>query len=540
MSGTKQRVTLNNLSEPQQVRELNRQLSWIWDQLLGGLSMKSLSASARAVIASKASGEEVESLVQQRAEEILLEVRKPASAVDTGSGVLINEKGVYVTGGEVDLRTNDGEQYLNITPECVEASEVRSPTVAARYDGAVILFVDGQATGEQLETGNYYRSLADVCAVLSGRHLDGNVVVMMAEGMIEYGNLSIVGICGSGSVTVKGTGSMVQGALVLGQCAVPVRLEGLSVVCALGDALTVRSMYAEVSQCSLKSAADGHAVSVRRGARLRCEGCVLTAQGCAGYVDETSQAVFADCRGAGTLMAAGMMIASGTVPVGGCVNAGGLMSAANVVETGAEGEAPEVQEQMTAHYPMTHSDSYAGGSWSFFSDADIRQGITGNSGRIYGCIWFDTAAMREQLSGKVVQQVSLRLKMQSGYGRGVAVSVQLYGTGMAYDGRTGAPTLVTEYGTIGSASPGEVNVITVPNRVAEDLAAGVICGLVLRSDDTEKYNGRAYSKNYARFDGQTSGTEESVPCLTVTAGGRASAAAICGQVLCGEAICGEE
>ncbi len=177
MSGVKQRITLNNLSEPQQVRELNRQLSWIWDQLLGGLSMKSLNASARAVIDSKASGEEVESLMRQTSEEILMEVRKPASGLDTKSGVVINEKGVYVTGGEVDLRTSDGEQYLNITPECVEASEVRSPTVAARYDGALILFGDAAATGEQLEEGAYYRSLADVCAVLSGRHVDGHVVV---------------------------------------------------------------------------------------------------------------------------------------------------------------------------------------------------------------------------------------------------------------------------------------------------------------------------------------------------------------------------
>ena len=110
MSSAKQRTTLTNLSEPQQMRELNRQLSWIWDQLLGGLSMKSLSASARAVIDSKAGAEEVESLVRQSAEEILLEVRKPAAGLDTKSGVVINEKGVYVTGGEIIPPTGGGEE----------------------------------------------------------------------------------------------------------------------------------------------------------------------------------------------------------------------------------------------------------------------------------------------------------------------------------------------------------------------------------------------------------------------------------------------
>lgn len=58
----KQRVTLTNLSEPQQMRELNRQMSWIWDQLLGGLSLKALNSSARAVIDSKASYEDTDEL----------------------------------------------------------------------------------------------------------------------------------------------------------------------------------------------------------------------------------------------------------------------------------------------------------------------------------------------------------------------------------------------------------------------------------------------------------------------------------------------
>ena len=58
----KQRTTLTDLREPQQMRELNRQLTWIWDQLLGGLSLKSLNAGTRKVIDSKASAEDVDEL----------------------------------------------------------------------------------------------------------------------------------------------------------------------------------------------------------------------------------------------------------------------------------------------------------------------------------------------------------------------------------------------------------------------------------------------------------------------------------------------
>lgn len=41
-TGNNIRRTITNLRDPQQIRELNRQLEWIWGQLLGGISKKSL------------------------------------------------------------------------------------------------------------------------------------------------------------------------------------------------------------------------------------------------------------------------------------------------------------------------------------------------------------------------------------------------------------------------------------------------------------------------------------------------------------------
>ena len=40
------RKTFTNLSDPQQIRELNRQMEWIWHQLMGGLTEKAFSAAA--------------------------------------------------------------------------------------------------------------------------------------------------------------------------------------------------------------------------------------------------------------------------------------------------------------------------------------------------------------------------------------------------------------------------------------------------------------------------------------------------------------
>ena len=80
MSGNpKQRLTLTDLKEPQQMRELNRQLSWIWDQLLGGLNMKSLDAGTRQVIEDKAGRSEL----TQTADEIRAEVADEVSGLQS-------------------------------------------------------------------------------------------------------------------------------------------------------------------------------------------------------------------------------------------------------------------------------------------------------------------------------------------------------------------------------------------------------------------------------------------------------------------------
>ena len=172
-------------------------------------------------------------------------------------------------------------------------------------------------------------------------------------------------------------------------------------------------------------------------------------------------------------------------------------------------------ETMTAEYVMLHSDSYAGGGWSYFGDDDIRQGMI-NDTHITGCMWFDNDAIRAELAGKKVVEAWLRICAQSGVGRGVDVEVELYGTKIAYNDRSGKkPALTAGYGLIGMASPGEVDKLPVPAQAIDDLANGVIKGLALYSSDDKLHDGETFSRNYARFHGQTSGGYTDVPMLTV-------------------------
>lgn len=175
---------------------------------------------------------------------------------------------------------------------------------------------------------------------------------------------------------------------------------------------------------------------------------------------------------------------------------------------------PEPSNPVTAEYMLTNSDSYAGGSWIYFDDNDVRQGML-NDARVRGCMWFDTETIRAELSGKTIVEAWLRLYAQKGVGRGVAVEVELYGTDMEYETRAGMPALSAGYGLIGTAVPGETALLPIPVQAVEDLVLGVISGLMVYSSDDELHDGESYSRNYARFSGSTSGDEKTMPVLTV-------------------------
>lgn len=478
--------------DPAGMKKLNDNLRWLFTKVRGGIGMKDVNG------------------------EIRLAFSAPASGVDNGGSLLINEKGLYVSGGEIDLRTNDGKRYVNISTDGVSASDIRADNVSPRYAGVREITVDVNASSEAVAAGDTVRSVSDALARLNGHQLEGAVVIRCAENTVIYGDAELREVCG-GKITLDGSGAQIYGRLTIVRCASQIAINDLKITAAEGDAATVDGGgYTAFTACTLTSE-QGAAIRARGGCRADISGCKLTAAEDAAAVESTAYAAVEDCFGTGAIRAKKAAVSAvGTVPAGGCINLGGaIISAEGTVPTGADGEAaaPIVE---TLQFAMAHSDSYAGGGWGYFEDNDIRQGWI-NGTRIRGCMWFDNEALRAALGGKTVAQATLRLYAQKNVGRGVAVSVELYGTTMDYSGRSGAPELTTDYGVIGTVEPGTATTITIPAQAAADLAAGTINGLMLYSADEEAYKDRAYSRNYARFDGETSGTEDTVPVLTVTA-----------------------
>ena len=454
--------------------------------------------------------------------------------LNAGSSVRINEKGVYISGGEIEMQTTSGDEYLHITGSGIDASSLSAPNVTPRYDGPATLYVNPNATSAQIAAGNYYRSLADAAAAINYKWIDKGITINLAAGMVEYGTVTFRGTCGGQWITIKGDSTnhaKLVGKLLIYLCMSHVSVQYLDIDSPVNQrAIDVSGGYADISNCvitgkgtaaTVNGATNSASIGIlaEQGARVVTGSCEIYDVYRSLYTQTAGQLQSSNNKGNCTVGANRThMFVSGTAP---CAStswtysevAGGKVWTSSDI-TVNQGSKPTAEaEPTTVNYNFTYADSYAGG-WSYFEDADVRQGYVGGK-RIYGTIWFNASTIKTALTGKTIKQASLRLYMQSGVGRGVSVSVQMYGTNMAYDGRSGAPALTTSYGTIGSTAPGQLNEITIPTQVITDIVNGTIQALVLYSDDTDYYSGRNYSKNYARFDGSTSGDSSTRPRLTV-------------------------
>lgn len=455
----------------------------------------------------------------------------PSAGVNTGENSSVRVK-ITPDYFNVDVPGEDGDFILNEAggqlPVLV-GRDISAPNIAPRYDGPAVLYVNPNATSSQIAAGNYFRSLVDACAKLNNKWVGKTVTINLAAGMTEYGTVTLQGV--SGGYWVQIAGSSASRAKLVGRMnlyfnASPVSIAYMNID-SDGTAVNIEGCQtASISHGVFTGPGTG--VSGTRGVRS-ARGSQVVAGECEIYDFERS--VYGEmggsvsgysCKGNCRVGVNRTTIyLSGTMPCDSTtwaesIWAGQVITQGITVDQGSK-PTPETTPTTTA-FSYLYSDGYAG-KWGV-PGTDAAQGIiqtddSGNTAAIYGVIWFDRAAIQSAIGTRTVKQVSLRLHMQSGYGRGTAVSVQLYGTNTAYSGRSGQPALTTSYGTIGTTNPGEINEITIPAAVINDMVSGAIQALVLKSDDTELYKSREYSKNYARFSGTGSATAENCPRLTV-------------------------
>lgn len=431
----------------------------------------------------------------------------------------------------VDVPGENGDFELNKTGAKVPvlvSNDITAPNVTPRYMGANTLYVDPNATSAQIAAGNYFRSLSDVLTGLNGKWLPYTVTIVMAAGAEEQGTLQVRGMAGNGQIIINGNGAKLTGQMEVHLMAVPVTFDRLNVdvpANGCGYHIANGSAYAQIKNCIINGRGSGWGVRSAQGSQATVNGCELYGLTRSLYTQNSGRLHGENNKGDCVAASAsgGYMSLTGTQP---ChqstwtaykAGAGQVFTEDVTVDMGTVTPPPPA-EPVTAKFLMLHADTYAGGyenSWDYQKHDDIMQGYTEHAGRIFGCIWFDTAKMKSDIGTKTIKKASLQLTAQKYVGRGVSVEVHLWGTATQYAGRSGAPELTVDYGVIGRAAPGETTTITIPAQAVADIVSSHINALMLYSDDTKLYEDRNFSRNYMRFDGGTKGDASTRPVLTV-------------------------
>lgn len=169
MNTNNARKTFTNLSEPQQIRELNRQMEWIWHQLLGGLTERAFSSAGTRRFVTKtesmiADDLQVESATIDRLSTALFNAMVAiipvahldfATITDLVAGALVLDR---ATGNDVYIKnlTITSANLLNavITHLVVMGEDHNYYSISVGSDGSVsAVDISEDVTQEEIESG---------------------------------------------------------------------------------------------------------------------------------------------------------------------------------------------------------------------------------------------------------------------------------------------------------------------------------------------------------------------------------------------------
>ena len=403
------------------------------------------------------------------------------NGIESGGALNIAaESGVSVTGGMI-------------------ADSFAAPDVAPAYAGPAVIEVRPGMSGQGAAG-----TLAEACTLLSGRRVDGDVVINLPSDVAESGTVALSGVYGAGTVRImgaepgEGESRYTVAGIEMKNCGLQVTVSGIDVL-AQQDALTVQgctSVY--VYDCSLESSGDCGAV-IGRGSDCEIRNCMLRGNRAAHV--RMARAVLTGNRGNGGIYAEYAFVAcEGTVPEGGILAVKSWVDSEGTTPADGPADGQEILTTISAEPAAAATFTIAG--WD--EDA-IGQGYSRNIGHRHGVMWFPAEAFR----GRRIQAAALTLTGGSGSGGAMAVGIAT--TEIA--GMSGNPrSTMVAYGIIGSISAGETKTFALPLEAAQALADGSAAALMLDSGESAAAENSLYSANY----GNVQGMNENPPVLTVS------------------------
>lgn len=365
-------------------------------------------------------------------------------------------------------------------------------------------------------SATYSGGLQEAFDALNGRFLTGNVTISLSAD--QYGTFMLKGVYGvNASINIAGNGHSINGTLAVYNCkltnvgigGVTINGSGASTPLVLMDA-----GYVSVIGVTVNGGGAEKAVDANYGTLLMMYNTGLYNASNLIRIGHCTEASLVQLRGGNCtnyLRADGARwTMSGTRPDGTYAQENTCLHAPEnpdslTIDYGTS--QPPVTPVTTASYTANVTGTYyPSGHW--INDNTIRQGHegTGSNGRKdYGCMWFNASA----LTGKTIKSATLTIKRIAGKGRSSSVALKLWTTTLT--GKSGKPTdSLVSLGEIGKIANGETATFNIPVSAISVIASGG--GLVLYTEETTNKTGKAYSENYAHFEG----VGGSAPVLTVT------------------------
>lgn len=347
---------------------------------------------------------------------------------------------------------------------------------------------------------------------LNGGMVDGSEIITLA--CDQYGDVTLRGMYGNDTALEIVGGYAIHGSVTIVDChAKKINFDGVTINSTAKNAVAIYdSAWVRIGSCTINTTSNYDGVQIYGGSIVMVYNTGIYNAANALNVDWGGRLDFVELRGTATtyLWAKGCVVTgNGSRPSGNYVGQNVISNwsdmATIAVNTGS-GVTPPAAVTTTSYTANVTGTYYPSGHW--INDNTIRQGHegTGSNGRKdYGCMWFNAGA----LAGKTIKSATLTIKRIAGKGRSSSVAVKLWTTTLT--GKSGKPTdSLVSLGEIGKIANGETATFNIPVSAISVIAAGG--GLVLYTEETTNKTGKAYSENYAHFEG----VGGSAPVLTVT------------------------
>lgn len=439
------------------------------------------------------------------------------------SGITIGSNNVSITTEQFLLQLLDPNNNENVLMEMAAsgnvgfkelyADEVISDSVPLAYHGPTALYVNPSYTGN---SDTYFRSLGDAVKAINNRYLPYYVYIYLpsySTTVYEPAGVSISGITGPGRLMIYGYGNTcpLSTYISIKGCSAYVVLQNIVLreIRQLNNgsrnAYLVECQmnhYVEINGCTLDANGTTYDSVYAKASQvyLYNAGLYNALQGLEVY---QGTGVVKNCMGScswAMVAYSGLIFASGTVP-GGSRSAGdnGQVYASGVSINYGTAIPTSTPDESTIQY-ATLTKSWRG-SWRT-DTVDVIQGVYSDYGYSSsfswnrGCMWFGN--LRSTLAGGTVKSATLTLFRKTGSGSGSAK--MLYLCAISNTTASGTPSIVANYGAIGTIGRGSQVTFAIPVAAVQGLANGTYGGLCLY-ETPYNFGSSTYSNCYMRMAG---------------------------------------